>query len=829
VAGSNEAVFKVSAPDNAVGNIKYMVTDSNKDVDYSVTQSCRDDLLLSDLNDENYEINAVFEGDDLYYSTDSIQKTSLSVMKSAINLNNENLRASPDDNNLGEGDEDRFIYQYDEDDDYSYFDTLEDAVDEAVLYGAGIITVRGGTYSVSSMDIEGEVELTIRAYGNEEVIFYCGGVDYFMLLTYETEIEMTETTPPVPYIEQTDGPTVTLENITVTGGKCTYGGAIDLEAGTLTLMNCNFYNNQATQGGAIYIGQSDAENDAMVIAVNTTFINNYAEDEGGAIYIASDNWDGQTTSATFYLCTFLENYQGEDDERVRNYFAGGNVEEITSQYCVFNGNGEIDFSIDKINQTVYVNGTSNDRFDSVVLLYFGQVPLYTFYNNGNPDFNITFEDVMGGNYTIGVMNDHKFNTYIFDDEVVMIVPNFIISEDEVYENLTDAIDAVAQNGVIYANVNYYDEDNMEIDIGKSFTLKNFRDDGVIFDGSSAKWFFTIAEGCSVVFDGIYFTDGAIKTHAAIENYGTLTLKNCTFESFETGAIIYNSGQLNIFNSTFSLNFVDNAIVLNDMNLFIDKVEFSSNIINISSVVYSNGFAEIVSSNFTDNYNSGNGGAIYNKNSLSIKDTVFTENEGYNGGAVYNEGTLKVLNSTFEDNTANGYGGAIFNGNEANIFNSTFTGGSSEIDGGAIYNNNIMAVDNSTLIGNTANGRGGAIYNNKSLELTKSLFGINFAGEFANIFNAGDIQFSENIFDFYDVILIVPDGEYDIPTTITGTLDPQFNMDLQLVLPGFIENTDASVTISEGVFEYTTDILPKGVYDVVLNETLYDNNYNLYYG
>ena len=131
-----------------------------------------------------------------------------------------------------------------------------------------------------------------------------------------------------------------------------------------------------------------------------------------------------------------------------------------------------------------------------------------------------------------------------------------------------------------------------------------------------------------------------------------------------------------------------------------------------------------------------------------------------------------------------------------IYNSIFTGGSSEFDGGAIYNNNIMTVFNSTLVGNTAIGRGGAIYNNKSLELTKSIFGINFAEEFANIYNAGDIQFRENMFDFYDVILIVPDGEYGIPTTNTGTLDPQFNMDLQLTLPRFVNNTDASVTISE---------------------------------
>ncbi|MBR6024914.1 MAG: Ig-like domain repeat protein [Methanobrevibacter sp.] len=824
VADSDDTVIKVSAPDNAVGNIRYTVSDSNKNIVYTTTQSCSDDLIIPDLDDGTYEINGVFEGDDLYYPTNNIQMTSLSIRKSSADVNN---------NNIGEEeDEGRFMYQYDEDDDYSYFDTLEDAVDEAVLYGAGIITVRGGTYLVSSMDIEGEVELTIRAYGDEEVIFDCGGDDYFMLLTYGEEVEwVTVPPPPHPETYQTDGPTVTLENITVTGGKCRYGGAIDLRVGTLTLTNCNFINNHATvKGGAIYVGTWDGENDATLIALNTTFTNNYAEDEGGAIYIADDNLDGQSTSASFMLCTFLDNYQGEDDERVRNYF-GGETKHITSQYCIFNGNGTIyNFEIDKINQTVYVNGTSTDVFDSVVLLYFNQAPLYSIDNKGASDFNVTFEDVIGGNYTLGVMNDHNFNTYIFDVTFEMKVPNFIISEDEVYENLTDAIDAVVENGIIYANVNYYTEDNMEIDIHKSFTLKNFRDRDVVFDGSGEKWFFTIAEGNTVVFEGLYFTDGAVKTYASIENNGNLIIKNCSFDSFETSEIIHNTGLLNILNSTFSLNSVNNALVWNDATLFIETVEFSDNIVNISSAVYNNGAAEIVSSNFTGNYNGGNGGAIYSTNSLSVKDTVFTENEGYDGGAIYSMGILQVLNSTFEDNSANGYGGAIFNGNEANIFNSTFTGSSSEKDGGAIYNNHTMTINNSTFVGNTATGKGGAIYNNGSLNLTKSFFGINYAEEFANIYNAGDIQFSQNIFDFYDVVLIVPDGEYGIPTTITGTLNPEFNMDIQVTLPEFVNNDDAQVTISDGVFEYITDpSLPKGIYPVKLNETIYDVYGNVYYG
>ncbi len=829
VTSPNEAIVGVSAPENAVGNITYTITDSNKNIVKTLTQSCRNDLIVSDLDDGDYEINAVFEGDDLYYSTSNIKMAPLSIMRSASNVN----ILSEDEDDYDDEYNYPFIYQEDEDSDYEYYETLEEAIDAASLMG-GIITVRGGTYYYedgnAGIDIEGELEITIRAFAGEEVIFDCQHESDFLYLSYDTEVEIIETAPPIPIIYTTEGPTITLENITVINGYANSdGGVIEMDAGSLTLLNCNFYNNEAEYGGVIYIGSLTSDQDADVIAYNTTFINNIARSEGGAIYI-SEGLE-QFVSASFYACTFLDNYQGEDDERTMNYFAGDAADEIVKKACIFNAKDTVKWSMDKINQTVTVIGTSTDIFDSIVLLYFDHIPLYSIYNNGSQTFNVTFEDVMGGNYTIGVMNDHDLNTYIFKDaSFEMRVPNFIISADEVYENLTDAIGNVTDNGIIYANANYHIDENMEIDITKSFTLTNFRDRMVVFDGNSTNWFFTVAEGCNVVIENIEFVDGGIKDHASIENYGRLTLKNCSFTGFETEEIIYNSGSLNITDGVFSLNSINNAIVLNNGKLFIDGAEFSSNVINTNSVVYNNGNAEIVASNFTENINNGNGGAIYNKNSLTIKDTVFNENEGINGGAVYNEGTLEVLNSTFEDNTANGYGGAIFNDGEANIANSSFSGGFSEKDGGAIYNNNILIVNNSTLVANTATGNGGAIYNNKTLKLTESFFGINFAYEYANIYNAGDVQdFRDNTFDFYDVILYVPDGEYGIPTTITGTLDPQFNMDLQLILPGFVNYKDAEVAITDGIFEYNTGILPKGAYDVILNEVIYDKNGNVYYG
>ena len=179
-----------------------------------------------------------------------------------------------------------FIYQEDEDDDPQYFDTLEEAIDEASLFG-GIISVRGGTYKgygFCGIDIEGELEITIRAYGGEEVIFDCEGEDYFLHLTYDTEVEWIETVPPIPVPYTTEGPTITLENITVINGYNYEGGAIELVAGTLTMTNCNFYNNTAEDyGGAICIGSMDSDQDATLIALNCTFMNNIAGEEGGAI------------------------------------------------------------------------------------------------------------------------------------------------------------------------------------------------------------------------------------------------------------------------------------------------------------------------------------------------------------------------------------------------------------------------------------------------------------------------------------------------------------------------------------------------------------------
>jgi predicted outer membrane repeat protein len=75
-----------------------------------------------------------------------------------------------------------------------------------------------------------------------------------------------------------DGVTVNLQSLILENGAGDQGGAIQNGKGKLTVNNCNFKNNTATEaGGAIF-------NNGTLIVTNSTFKNNSAANAGGAIY-----------------------------------------------------------------------------------------------------------------------------------------------------------------------------------------------------------------------------------------------------------------------------------------------------------------------------------------------------------------------------------------------------------------------------------------------------------------------------------------------------------------------------------------------------------------
>jgi FG-GAP-like repeat len=119
----------------------------------------------------------------------------------------------------------------------------------------------------------------------------------------------------------------------------------------------------------------------------------------------------------------------------------------------------------------------------------------------------------------------------------------------------------------------------------------------------------------------------------------------------------------------------------------------------------------------DSAGNGNGGAIYNRGSLSVTSSTIRNNRAYYGGGIFNDGgTLRVTNSTFSGNIVveGGEGGGIdnTNGGTLSVSNSTFSGNAAT-RGGGIFSAGALSVTNSTFSENVAFSNGGGIFNDNS--------------------------------------------------------------------------------------------------------------------
>lgn len=109
---------------------------------------------------------------------------------------------------------------------------------------------------------------------------------------------------------------------------------------------------------------------------------------------------------------------------------------------------------------------------------------------------------------------------------------------------------------------------------------------------------------------------------------------------------------------------------------------------------------------------GFGGGINNSGTLTITNSIITENlaaSGF-GGGISNTGTLTIIDSTLDSNAAvDGFGGGINNAGTLTITGSTFSSNSAgSAFGGDITNSGTLVIANSTFHGGTA-AFGGSMY------------------------------------------------------------------------------------------------------------------------
>ncbi len=144
-------------------------------------------------------------------------------------------------------------------------------------------------------------------------------------------------------------------------------------------------------------------------------------------------------------------------------------------------------------------------------------------------------------------------------------------------------------------------------------------------------------------------------------------------------------------------------------------------------LHNNVTTTISGSRIVNNF-SGANGAIENRGTLTINNSVISGNQtipasgSVAGGGIRNAGTLTINNSTISNNSVRGEGGGIFitvaSGVTVNINNSTISGNTASVTGGGLGNGGGIAttgnqgtinITNSTISGNRADNNGGGAY------------------------------------------------------------------------------------------------------------------------
>ena len=128
-------------------------------------------------------------------------------------------------------------------------------------------------------------------------------------------------------------------------------------------------------------------------------------------------------------------------------------------------------------------------------------------------------------------------------------------------------------------------------------------------------------------------------------------------------------------------------------------------------IYNLGTADLTNVTFFQNsIRTGNGGGMYNKGTATMSHVTFSQNSSSYGGGIANDhGTLTVTDSMFSENSANvaGGGGIASGFGTLTLTNSTLTGNFASGDAGGVENGKGTAtLTNVTLSGNYASSGGG---------------------------------------------------------------------------------------------------------------------------
>ena len=567
------------------------------------------------------------------------------------------------------------------------------------------------------------------------------------------------------------GKNITIINITLKNGYGKYsGGAILNSEGSLTITDSTLTENTATWfGGAIYNSESSLmitettlnnntaqeksggaihnNNGGEITIIKTTLTGNTANHDGGAI----NNYNGgEITITKTTLTGNTANHDGgainnEDGGLINNYNGG----EITIIKTTLTGNtanhdggaiynedgGEI-----AITETTLTGNTANHdggaTYNST-----GNLKIFNceFSSNNSPNNIILNNDSLQIQNTIFKDNQSK-DIVLNDDGATLGIFYGEFKENNIEKSILcndgkfcSIEKTVFQNNISNNTLNIIN--NTEL----TLTDPKIKDNGKSILNEK----YILIRKSSPGLENKIFGDGTVES---IENrvpqgekfdFGYLDKKiheNKTKEILLDHDITFENYERDFYEGGIELD-IDNLIIDGNGNMIngSDKSRIfiiTGKNITLKNIVFKNGRSH----KDYDNPLNDNGGAIKINHDINvtIENCAFLKNMSEeDGGAIYNRGSLSITETTLNNNTAQeGSGGAIHNqGSSLSITSSTLIGNTANCDGGAILNSEgSLSITSSTLIGNTAPG-GGAIHNHGgSLSITETKLNNNTAQE-----------------------------------------------------------------------------------------------------
>ena len=498
-----------------------------------------------------------------------------------------------------------------------------------------------------------------------------------------------------------------------TGGQ---GGAIYTSLnGNVSVTDSVFKNNQAKLGAVLYLNGGSNSIISYSVLLNNTAEGDYAisnDESASGVATVNYNWWGTNSPKNLVpSIVTLNNWviMSADPTTVTDAEIG-DVKTISvnfNKYSSFGAIKDLSKPLPAIDvEFSAVNGTLTSNLVSTV----DGVASVTYTVNGNDQIT-----AKSGSQTLTI-------------EVVAKLPVTDVwvsstgsdandgSQDSPVATIAKAIELVAEGYTIHVGEGTYIANSLTI--AKSFAM--IGSGKVIIDGNASK-IMNINENTIVNFTNVAFTNALNNYGGVMQSKGTVNLNNVSIYkntqksgSTPTVSSIYNTGVMTIINS----NIYENdgyGLIFNSGNLDIINTTISSNNVakgtTYAFLYIDGGVVNVINSTISDNA-ARLAGIWLNKGTLNVNNATFENNVVTvgNGGAIHIESdssTATIKDSKFIGNKANKDGGAIYNKGTLNIETSIFdanaaSNGNAGYHGDDIYNSGILTLHYSALLGKGTN-------------------------------------------------------------------------------------------------------------------------------